>query len=121
MSETGPTAPQEESFEVTLLTPAGQHVVRVGAKEHIWDAAHRAGILLPSICHQGRCLTCSGQLLEAGEFDPDDAVSYYPQDRAAGFILLCTAKPRSNLRIRTHTQTAMRDHRQKCGLPAPYA
>jgi hypothetical protein len=47
------------------------------------------------------CLTCVGQLLAAGEFDPSDAVGYYPQDRVAGYILLCTAKPRSNVRIRT--------------------
>jgi ferredoxin len=109
------------SFDVTLDTPSGTRVIQVGAEEHIWDAARRQGIVLPAICHQGRCLTCSAQLLEPGEFDPSDAVSYYPQDREAGFILLCTAQPRSNLRIRTHMQTEMREHRKKCGLPAPYA
>jgi hypothetical protein len=66
-------------------------------------------------------LTCAGKLVELGEFDPSDAVSYYPQDREAGYILLCTAKARSNLRIRTHMQTEMRAHRKKMGLPAPYA
>jgi ferredoxin len=121
MEKTGLTAPEKEWFEVTLVTPEGVRVIHAGAEEHIWDAAHRAGIVLPAICHQGRCLTCSGQLEEPGEFDSSDAVSYYPQDREAGFILLCTAKPRSKLRIRTHAQTAMRAHRQRCGLPAPYA
>ena len=58
---------------------------------------------------------------EPGEFDPSAAVSYYPQDREAGYILLCTAKARSNLRIRTHVQTEMRTHRKEIGLPAPYA
>jgi ferredoxin len=52
---------------------------------------------------------------------PSDAVSYFPQDREAGYILLCTAKPRSNLRIRTHVRTELRQYRLKCGLPAPYA
>jgi ferredoxin len=89
--------------------------------EHIWDEAHAAGVNLPAICHQGRCLTCAGQLLAPGEFDHSDGVSYYPQDREAGYILLCTAKPRSNLRIRTHVQTEMRAHRKKFGLPAPYS
>jgi ferredoxin len=64
---------------------------------------------------------CASELLEPGEFDPSDAVSYYPQDREAGYILLCTAKARSNLRLRTHVQTEMRAHRKKIGLPAPYA
>ena len=93
----------------------------VAEDQHIWDAAHEAGIELPSICHQGRCLTCAGRLLSAGEFDASDAVAYYSQDRAAGFILLCTACPRSHLEIQTHQQFAMRQHRRALGLPAPYS
>ncbi len=112
---------QDQSFDVTLVTPYGPRRIRARASEHIWDEAKAAGINLPAICHQGRCLTCAGKLAEPGEFDPSDAVSYYPQDRAAGYILLCTAKARSNLRIRTHAQTEMRAHRKEMGLPAPYA
>lgn len=108
-------------FEVTLETPRSSHVIKVDASEHIWDASHNAQVILPAICHQGRCLTCAGQLLAPGDFDSSDAVSYFPQDRVAGFILLCTAKPRSNLRIRTHMQNAMRAHRRDLGLPAPYS
>jgi ferredoxin len=114
------------SFDVTLVTPYGVRVIRARASEHIWDEAKIAGVNLPAICHQGRCLTCAGQLLQPppGEqqvFDPSDAVSYFPQDREAGYILLCTAKARSNLRVRTHMQTEMRNHRKQRGLPAPYA
>jgi ferredoxin len=110
-----------QAFDVTLITPYGSRVIRARTSEHIWDEAKAAGVNLPAICHQGRCLTCAGKLLEASEFDPSDAVSYYPQDREAAYILLCTAKARSNLRIRTHMQTEMRAHRKKLGLPAPYA
>ena len=115
------SVPGLDAFDVTLVTPYGLRVIRARAGEHIWDEAKAAGINLPAICHQGRCLTCAGELLEPGEFDPSDAVSYYPQDREAGYILLCTAKARSNLRIRTHVQTEMRAHRKELGLPAPYA
>jgi ferredoxin len=111
---------EAQAFDVTLLTPYGLRTIRVRAAEHIWDQAKAAGINLPAICHQGRCLTRAGKLVEPGEFDPSDAVSYYPQDREAGYILLCTAKARSNLRIRTHMQTEMRLHRKEIGLPAPY-
>ncbi len=89
--------------------------------QHIWDAANAVGVELPSICHQGRCLTCAGRLLEPGDFDASDAVAYFPEDRAAGFILLCTAFPRSDLEIRTHEQLVMRQHRRALGLPAPYS
>jgi ferredoxin len=75
---------------------------------------------LPSICHQGRCLTCAAKLLK-GEVDQAAAVSYFEADRAAGFTLLCTARPRTDLVIETHQQDAMRKHRQAEGLPAPYA
>jgi len=114
------TAFEAQAFEVTLVTLYGARVIRARASEHLWDEARAAGINLPAICYQGRCLTCAGELLEPGEFDPNDAVSYYPQDREAGYILLCTAKARSNLRIRTHVQTEGA-HRKEIGLPAPYA
>lgn len=120
-AEVGGGAVEAQAFDVTLVTPYGPRVIRARASEHIWDEAKTAGVNLPAICHQGRCLTCAGKLLEPGEFDASDAVSYYPQDREAGYILLCTAKARSNLRIRTHMQTEMRVHRKELGLPAPYA
>jgi ferredoxin len=110
------------TFEVVLLLPDGkERSIQVGANEHIWDAAFAAGIVLPALCHQGRCLTCAGRLENNGEVDQSDSVSYYPQDRQAGFVLLCTAKPRSPLRIRTHQQTEMRQHRLEQELPAPYS
>jgi ferredoxin len=110
------------SHKVKLHLPDGSlREISVAEDQHIWDAAHAAGIDLPSICHQGRCLTCAGRLLEPGDFDSSDAVAYYPQDRDAGFVLLCTASPRSDLEIQTHQQFAMRQHRRSLGLPAPYS
>jgi ferredoxin len=110
------------SDKVKLHLPDGSlREISVAEDQHIWDAAHAAGIDLPSICHQGRCLTCAGRLLEPGDFDSSDAVAYYPQDRDAGFVLLCTASPRSDLEIQTHQQFAMRQHRRSLGLPAPYS
>jgi ferredoxin len=110
-----------ELFQVTLITPLGARTLTAGRNEHLWDAAQAAGIFLPAICHQGRCLTCAGRLLKPGKFDPGGAESYFPQDRAAGFVLLCTAKPRSDLCIKTHAEDEMRVHRLNHGLPAPYA
>ena len=110
-----------QSFNVTLVTPEGEHTIQVSGDQHIWEAAAQAGIKLPAMCHMGHCLTCAGKLEGAGDFDQADARQYLPQDRAAGYILLCTAKPRSDLRIRTHQQRAMRRFRLDAGLPAPYA
>jgi len=56
-----------------------------------------------------------------GDVDQAAASSYFEEDRAAGFALLCTARPRGELVIETHQQDAMREHRKAHGLPAPYA
>jgi ferredoxin len=113
--------PEEITFEVSLLLPDGERTISVRSDQHIWDAALAAGINLPALCHQGRCLTCAGRLLDDGDVDQSDSATYYPQDRDAGFVLLCTGRPRSNLRILTHQQEQMRQHRRQLGLPAPYS
>jgi ferredoxin len=108
-------------FKVTLLLPEGEQTILVKPNEHIWDAALAAGIVLPALCHQGRCLTCAGRLEGPGAVDQSDSVSYFPEDHEAGFVLLCTGTPRSELRIRTHQQKQMREFRKERGLPSPYS
>ncbi|HET8667154.1 MAG TPA: 2Fe-2S iron-sulfur cluster-binding protein [Terriglobales bacterium] len=110
-----------EFFTVTLVTPTGERDIRVASDEHIWDAAYAQGIKLPALCHQGWCLTCAAHMEGPGETDQSDSVAYFPEDRKAGFALLCTGKPRSDLRLRTHQAVEMRRHRLRSHLPAPYS
>jgi ferredoxin len=110
-----------EVFPVVLIFPDNKEVtIEAGAEQHIWDAAAAAGFALPALCHQGYCLTCAGRL-ECGDVDQSDSLVYYPEDREAGFVLPCTGKPRSPLRIRTHKASAMRAFRREKGLLAPYS
>jgi ferredoxin len=111
----------EREYNVTLLMPGGERTIRVRANEHIWDVAERNGINLPALCHQGHCLTCAGRLEGPGEVDQSDSEAYFPEDREGGFVLLCTGRPRSDLRIRTHQQHEMRKYRLALHLPSPYA
>jgi ferredoxin len=113
--------PEPSQFPVVLLLPEGERTIQVHRDGHIWDAAFAAGIVLPALCHQGRCLTCAGRLDGGGEVDQSDSVSYFPEDREAGFVLLCTGKPQSALRIRTHQQGQMCEFRRQKKLPAPYS
>jgi len=92
--------------------------LRCGAEEHILDAARNVGIDLPSSCEQGWDLACAVRVL-AGKLDHSDARRYYPEDEEAGFALICTATPRSDLRLRTHAGDAMRRHRLDHDLPTP--
>jgi ferredoxin len=112
--------PDAESYRVKLLLEEGEREMDVAAGEYILDAANAHGIALPAICRQGRCVTCAGRLIGTGEFNQRDADMYFPEDRAAGFVLLCTAKACSDLTIQTNQQDEMRSHRQALGLPAPY-
>lgn len=114
-------AHSERVYNVTLIMPTGERTVQVRADEHIWDAAARQGIKLPALCHQGHCLTCAGRLEAPGRVDQSDSEAYFPEDREAGYVLLCTGEPCSDLRIRTHQQLEMRQHRLELGLPSPYS
>jgi ferredoxin len=114
--------PEPDKFQVALLLPnEEERLIQVGWDEHIWDAAFAAGIVLPAMCHQGYCLTCAGRLENGGEVDQSDSLVYFPEDREAGFVLLCTGKPRAALRIRTHQQKEMRLFRKHRKLIAPYS
>lgn len=117
-----PSDPERPTtFDVTLITPQGERTIQVSPEDHIWDAAHDAGINLPALCHQGRCLTCAARLVNGGEVDQSDSVSYFPEDCAARFVLPCTGKARSNVTMRTHQAGAMRAFRRAHNLPSPYS
>ena len=113
------TIHNRSSFQVKLATPEGIQIIACADAQFILDAAAQAGIALPSTCLQGQCLTCAGRL-QQGEVDQSAAASYFPEDRAAGFVLLCTARPRTDLVVTTHQQWEMRRHRIAHNLPAPY-
>jgi CDP-4-dehydro-6-deoxyglucose reductase len=66
-------------------------------------AALAAGIPLPHSCRAGRCASCKAKLL-AGEISyPGDALppGIVPSEAARGEVLLCQARPRSDLRVQT--------------------
>jgi ferredoxin len=111
-----------EMFQVTFLLPHGdRRTIQASSDEHIWDAAARAGVTLPALCHQGYCLTCAARLENEGEVDQSDSLVYFRDDREAGFVLLCTGKACSNLRLRTHQAKEMREFRKQRKLIAPYS
>jgi ferredoxin len=107
------------TFQVSFVTPDGKEV-RTQARDdqYLLDAATEAGLALPFMCLQGWCTTCAGRLLQ-GWADQSEARRVYPQDLAAGYVLLCSAFPRSDLRILTDQMEQMRAHRRAHGLPAP--
>ncbi len=111
---------QKVVHNVELILPDDTRArLEVAENEFILSAAYRAGLDLPSMCLQGWCITCAARVEGEGEWDQSASLRYYKKDYENRFILLCTARPRSDLVIRTHQRVALRDHRIACGLPTP--
>jgi ferredoxin len=106
------------TYQVTFVTPEREVRTEAGSDQYLLDVAVAAGLDLPYMCLQGWCTTCAGKILQ-GEVDPSEARRFYVQDAQAGFVLLCSAFARSDLRILTHQKEQMRAHRQAHRLPAP--
>ena len=103
---------------MTFVTNSREVRTEVRDDQYLLDAAAAAGLQLPFMCLQGWCTTCAGRVLQ-GKVDQSEALRIYPQDQAAGFVLLCSAFPRSELRILTHQKEELRLLRRSLNLPAP--
>jgi ferredoxin len=108
----------EPVYHITLVSRGLETTFSCPASEFILQAALDRGIELPYNCLQGWCVTCAGRLL-SGRVDQSASVRFFPQDAEAGFALLCTARPQSDLRVETHQKEAMRAHRIALKLPVP--
>jgi NAD(P)H-flavin reductase len=66
--------------------------------ESVLDAAQRAGFEVPFSCRKGVCGTCKGKVI-SGEVRAFTGDALGPAERAAGDVLFCNARPRSDLVI----------------------
>lgn len=86
------------SFTVTLL-PSGRSFL-AGPDDTVLNAGLKAGINLPYSCRTGVCSTCKCRI-ERGEIEQGFTLSPYlpAEERQAGYVLICSARPRSDLVI----------------------
>jgi ferredoxin len=85
-------------YQVELQYQGGVQTIAVPADTTILQAAHDAGIDLPTSCGAGVCTTCAAKIL-AGTIDQSDGMGVSPDLQAEGYTLLCVAYPRSDLKI----------------------
>ena len=92
---------------VVHIEPGG-HELRVGVAENILAVALAAGLPLPHSCRGGRCASCKAKLLAGTIAYPGDRLppGIVAAEAARGEVLLCQARPRSDLRIATRTSPA---------------
>lgn len=92
-----------QTYTVEIQHQGGTHILSVPEDQTILEAAYAAGLDLPSSCTSGICTTCAAQILE-GRVDQTDAMGIGPEAMDQGYVLLCVAHPRSNLKIETEKE-----------------
>lgn len=85
-----------QTFQVNLERPDGSWTFQAPSDEFLLYAMQDNGIESPMICEQGWCLACAARLV-SGEVDRSGALTDYPEDAEAGFVLLCSTRPLSDL------------------------
>ena len=80
----------------------------MSAHQNVLEAALAAGLPLPHSCRGGRCASCKAKLVEGEIAYPGDVLppGIVAAEAARGEVLLCQARPRSDLRIATAATVA---------------
>ncbi|MBE9184008.1 2Fe-2S iron-sulfur cluster binding domain-containing protein [Microcoleus sp. LEGE 07076] len=92
-----------KTYTVELLHQGNTYTVEVPEDKQILRAANAAGIELPSSCNAGVCTTCAAKVIE-GKVEQTDCMGVSPELQKEGYVLLCVAYPRSNLKIETEKE-----------------
>lgn len=92
-----------DAYTVEIHHQGSTHTITVPTDQPILQAALDAGLDLPYSCNAGVCTTCSAKVLE-GTVDQSEAAGIGPSTQAAGYALLCHAKPTSDLKIETEKE-----------------
>ena len=85
------------SFNVVLRN-RNNLTLSVAEDQAIIDAVEEAGHLLPIACRYGGCITCAAKLIE-GKVRQPNATAINSRQSKAGYILLCVARPKTDLVI----------------------
>lgn len=81
------------------IEPHGR-TLRVRADQSVLEVALAAGLNLPHSCRSGHCASCRARLLSGEIHYPNGRTAGLTAEEAAsGYVLLCQARPRSDLRV----------------------
>jgi ferredoxin len=92
-----------KTYTVEIHYQGEIHTLEVPEDKQILRAAAAAGLDLPTSCNAGVCTTCAGKILE-GQVEQGDGMGVSPELQAQGYVLLCVAYPRSDLKIETEKE-----------------
>ena len=84
-----------KTFQVKILNRDGLSY-QVNCKQPLLDSLKEQGVDLPYGCKYGGCITCAAKLV-CGEVDQRRQVALNNRQINDGYIILCVARPLSNL------------------------
>lgn len=92
------------NYKVTVRMPTGKEASFECAPDQVvLEAAEAAGVELPFMCRTNTCCTCAAKCTK-GELEMPEQGLLSPEHKAAGFRLLCSAYPRSDIEIMSHQE-----------------
>lgn len=97
-----------KTYTVEINHQGTIHTLQVPETETILSVAQSSGLDLPTSCGAGVCTTCAGQLSE-GTVDQTDGMGVSPDLQKQGYVLLCVAKPLSDLKLVTEKEDILYD------------
>ncbi|MBW4625096.1 MAG: 2Fe-2S iron-sulfur cluster binding domain-containing protein [Brasilonema octagenarum HA4186-MV1] len=87
-----------KTYTVEITHQGKTQTLEVPENQTILSVADAAQLDLPSSCHAGVCTTCAAQIL-SGSVDQSEGMGVSPELQKKGYVLLCVAYPRSDLKI----------------------
>ncbi len=85
-------------YNVEVSYEGNTTTFQVAENEKILEVAERENIDLPNSCNAGVCTTCAAKIV-SGEVEQGEGMGVSPELQAEGYVLLCVAYPRSDLKI----------------------
>jgi ferredoxin len=92
-----------KTYTVELIHQGNTHTLQVPEDKTILSVADAAGLGLPSSCQAGVCTTCAAQIL-SGSVDQSEGMGVSLELQNQGYVLLCIAYPRTDLKIETEKE-----------------
>jgi ferredoxin len=96
------------TYKVEIHHQGQPHQLEVPADRFILEVAEEAGLDLPNSCNAGVCTTCAGKLI-SGEVDQSEGMGVSPELQAEGYVLLCVARPLSDIVVETEKENEVYD------------
>lgn len=104
-----------QTYKVEIVHQGKTHTIEVPEDKKILEVANdEYNLDLPNSCNAGVCTTCAGKIVSPSaekekSVDQSEGMGVSPELQKDGYVLLCAAYPRSDLKIETEKEDEVYD------------